>query len=51
MDKRVIKEAAQGAVERLGNSVPTIIGGMAGASLEAANIKIKVSYILFKKLH
>jgi len=51
VDKRVIKEAAQGAVEGLGNAAPTIIGGMAGASLEAANIKIKVSYILFKRLH
>lgn len=39
MAKGLIKEAVQGAVEGIGNAVPTLIGGMAGASLGSAIIK------------
>jgi len=37
--KRMITDAVQGAVEVMGNAVPTLIGGMAGANMGKAMIK------------
>ena len=37
--KGIIKEAVQGAVEGISNAAPTVIGGIAGASLGGAIMK------------
>ena len=39
VDKGIIKEAVQGVVEGIGNIVPVVVGGIAGAGLGGAIIK------------